>query len=140
MELIGETRVCTVCGKEKDLSLFRKIRRKPDGTYYYKHICSSCAGKRYYYKHKKRMDDYSKVRQDKLKEWINSLKTPCIICGETDPICIDWHHVNPNDKSFQVSYGNHSRDSILKEIQKCVCLCANCHRKVHAGKIELEVC
>lgn len=24
MELIGETRVCTVCGKEKDLSLFRK--------------------------------------------------------------------------------------------------------------------
>lgn len=45
MELIGETRVCTVCGKEKDLSLFRKIRRKPDGTYYYKHICSSCAGK-----------------------------------------------------------------------------------------------
>lgn len=71
MELIGETRVCTVCGKEKDLSLFRKIRKKPDGTYYYKHICSSCAGKRYYYKHK---------------------------------------------------------------------ICANCHRKVHAGKIELEVC
>ena len=99
MELIGETRVCTVCGKEKDLSLFRKIRKKPDGTYYYKHICSSCAGKRYYYKHKKR-----------------------------------------NDKSFQVSYGNHSKESILKEIQKCVCLCANCHRKVHASKIELEVC
>jgi hypothetical protein len=104
MELIDETRVCTVCGKEKDLSLFRKIR-----------------------------NDYSKVRQDKLKEWINSLKTPCIICGEADPICIDWHHVNPNDKSFQVSYGNHSKESILKEIQ-------NCHRKVHAGKIELEVC
>lgn len=89
MELIGETRVCTVCGKEKDLSLFRKIRKKPDGTYYYKHICSSCAGKRYY-----------------LILMINPFKSLMVI----------------------------------KEIQKCVCLCANCHRKVHASKIELEVC
>lgn len=138
MNTPNETRVCTVCGKEKSLSLFRKIRKKSDGTYYYKHICSSCAGKKYYSAHKEEMDNYSKVRQDKLKEWINTLKSPCIICGEADPVCIDWHHVNPNDKSFQISCGNHSRKSILDEIKKCVCLCSNCHRKVHAGKIKLE--
>jgi predicted HNH restriction endonuclease len=26
----------------------------------------------------------------------------------------------------------------MKEIEKCVCVCANCHRKIHAGIINLE--
>ena len=30
------------------------------------------------------------------------------------------------------------KENLLKEIKKCVCLCANCHRKVHAGIIDLN--
>ena len=33
-------------------------------------------------------------RQKKQGEWLNSQKTPCIICGESEPICIDFHHIN----------------------------------------------
>lgn len=60
------------------------------------------------------------------------MKTPCIICGE--PFCIDFHHKNPSEKEFTISKKtNLGKDKLLVEIQKCVCLCANCHRKVHAG-------
>jgi predicted HNH restriction endonuclease len=67
------------------------------------------------------------------------MKSPCIICGESEPVCIDFHHINPIDKEFTI--GKHrgkSRESLSKEISKCVCLCANCHRKVHAGLIDLH--
>ena len=128
-----ETKLCKICGRELPLEMFDEGR----------HQCKDC---RRAYRKQRRLEHpeihrtQATRRQDRQGEWLNSIKTPCIVCGEADPICIDWHHVNPNDKSFQVSYGNHSKESILKEIQKCVCLCANCHRKVHTGKIELEVC
>ena len=24
------------------------------------------------------------------------MKTPCIVCGESEPVAIDFHHINPN--------------------------------------------
>ena len=55
----------------------------------------------------------------------------CIVCGEKDPACLDFHHLH--DKSFNI--GNKCRDrsvdSIKNEVDKCVVLCANCHRKLH---------
>ena len=68
-------------------------------------------------------------RQDRQGEWLNSIKTPCIVCGEAEPVCIDFHHINPVDKDFR----SRSREWLLQEVSKCVCLCADCHRKVHAG-------
>ena len=67
------------------------------------------------------------------------MKTPCIVCGESEPIAIDFHHINPNEKEFTI--GKHrgkNREWLSQEISKCVCLCANCHRKVHVGLIDLN--
>jgi hypothetical protein len=48
-----------------------------------------------------------------------------------DQACLDFHHLH--DKSFNI--GNQCRDkgvaSIKNEVDKCVVLCANCHRKLH---------
>ena len=64
----------------------------------------------------------------------------CLLCGESDPCCVSAHHVKPEEKSFDIGElqsGGHSPDTISAELKKCVPLCENCHRKVHAGRISL---
>ena len=57
----------------------------------------------------------------------------CSNCSETDWRCLDFHHVNPQDKDDSVTQlvvNGNSKKRILKEIEKCIVLCANCHRKI----------
>ena len=82
---------------------------------------------------------YQKLSFDKKREWVNSFKKECVICGENEPISLSFHHTEPKDKSFTISTArarNLSYDIILKEINKCVVLCHNCHAKVeHFGGV-----
>ena len=125
-------KTCKTCKRTLDESMFDENR----------HQCKDC--RRAY--RKKRRKEHPEIhtaqasrRQKKQGEWLLSKKTPCIVCGESEPICIDFHHIDPSKKDFTI--GQHrSRNKILlqAEIDKCVCLCANCHRKVHAGVIDLS--
>ena len=61
------------------------------------------------------------------------LATGCEICGVQDLEVLDFHHLY--DKSFNLS-GAACRKPLSRlddEIRKCVILCANDHRRVHAG-------
>lgn len=64
----------------------------------------------------------------------------CQICGYDKAItALEYHHVNPEEK--EMSFGNNANRSwadTRKELKKCILLCANCHREVHAGLIPLE--
>jgi len=77
-----------------------------------------------------------KRRRDQ-KEWFfeNVLKDlKCDRCVETHPWCLEFHHLDPTTKIATVSSlvrGLRSRQIILDEVSKCICLCANCHRKLH---------
>ena len=129
---MGQMRTCKKCGTELSIEMFDEGR----------HHCKICR-KAY---RKNRRKEHPEIhlaqalrRQDKKGKWLNSLKTPCIICGESEPYCIDFHHINPDDKKFTIGASRGLSESRIKqEIAKCVCLCSNCHRKVHAGKINLE--
>jgi hypothetical protein len=57
----------------------------------------------------------------------------CEIGGENHPACLDFHHINPEEKEFPVErFKQHLSWSKLKaEIAKYRVLCANCHRKLH---------
>lgn len=66
------------------------------------------------------------------REWMESLKTPCEKCGEKRHYVIHWHHIDPAKKVFALSSGcTQAKERILKEQEKCVCLCANCHTEFH---------
>lgn len=94
--------------------------------------------RKYYYKNKETHYLRNEIAQKKVKEFVRSQKKPCILCGESEMICIDFHHLK--DKRDNVSavhnYGSIKRAE--EEIKKCVCLCANCHRKLHAGLVTLN--
>lgn len=75
-----------------------------------------------------------KKRAKDRYDFINKFKDKCIHCGESRQICLDFHHTNPTKKEFniiQMAHNGYSVDIILKELEKCVILCANCHRIEH---------
>jgi len=107
----------------------------------------------YYYDNKeiviKNIKNYQKLNPDKLKVWQktfrdnenkkwkdfkNTLK--CIECGEDNGACLDFHHINPKEKTGLVSKLRYFKNKIQEEIEKCIVLCANCHRKLHAKEKE----
>jgi len=81
-------------------------------------------------------------RVERNKKFVLEHMTPCIECGEADPVVIDFHHLNATEKEDGISkliWNNSSLGKIKTEIDKCVCLCSNCHRRVHAGTLQLRV-
>ena len=87
----------------------------------------------------------SRESQRKKKETLHSLVREfrvngCLICQEQDPSCLQAHHIDPEQKDFSISRARKlgaTEDRIRGELAKCVCLCANCHFKVHAGRLSL---
>ena len=68
----------------------------------------------------------------------------CIGCGiEHDGIntpIFDFHHIDPSTKDFSLSSNGLDRNGVervLEEAEKCVILCANCHRLHHHTDIEI---
>lgn len=87
--------------------------------------------------------DYAKARvverRKALKAWLVSHRSDlaCSVCGESDPDCLDFHHVDPAQKDANIAHAIHAGWSIermKREIAKCIIFCANCHRKHHAAE------
>lgn len=60
---------------------------------------------------------------------------PCIDCGESDPVVLDFDHRNPEEKTMGIAdligINQASNETLLREIEKCDVRCANCHRRKH---------
>ena len=68
--------------------------------------------------------------------------------GCSNPLChwtappvariIDFHHVDRSTKLFQISQHRFwPTHDLVAEIEKCITLCANCHRLVHSGIVDV---
>jgi transcription elongation factor Elf1 len=87
--------------------------------------------------------EHNRRNKQKIQRWYRELKNilSCIVCDEDENVCLDFHHLDPSGKDFNIpdlvnqGYGI---EKIKTEVDKCVILCANCHRKVHAGLIDLD--
>lgn len=65
----------------------------------------------------------------------------CIKCGYNKCItALEFHHVDPSGKDFALSGDGQTRSwEIIKiEIDKCILVCANCHREIHDSLINKE--
>ena len=59
----------------------------------------------------------------------------CSKCGyDKCPDALDFHHVDESQKEFNLSHNGHCRawETVKKELDKCILVCANCHREIHA--------
>lgn len=59
----------------------------------------------------------------------------CSLCGYSRCFdALEFHHLDPLKKDFAISQYGHSRswERVKSELDKCVMVCANCHRELHA--------
>jgi len=124
-------RVCSTCKCEKDFSEFHK---KGNG---YSYMCKECRKvyiRQHYLNNKETYINKATEETKRRRDWFIELKSKlkCEVCGENHIACLDFHHKNPSEKEITVSLAAmYSKTKVLNEIEKCIVLCANCHRKLH---------
>ena len=89
------------------------------------------------------------TKTEAVKEWRRNTKLKLVACmGSKCQICsynrcmnaLEFHHLNPNEKEFglgAVRANPKNWVSIVSEMQKCILLCSNCHKEIHAGLINI---
>ena len=58
----------------------------------------------------------------------------CAKCGESRGYVLDFHHIDPTQKENTIARMTSNKSNlndIQKEVDKCIVLCANCHREFH---------
>ena len=99
------------------------------------------AEKRTYQERRKYLLKAVQRRREKVRLMAVSYKGGCCqICGYDRCIeALEFHHLDPTQKDFGISQKGYTRswEKVKEEADKCVLLCANCHREVHAGRLQL---
>ena len=116
-----ETKICSKCGKELPITDFY-WRNKAAGKR--RSDCKYC--------HNQYVKDKYQERHQEVQKIKSSLC--CAKCGDTRFYVLDFHHKNPEEKDdgiAQMLRNNTSWEKVEKEMQKCIPLCANCHREFH---------
>ncbi len=73
-------------------------------------------------------------RQTLKQKAVAHLGGKCYNCGYDKYIgALEFHHRDPKEKDFVVAGSGKKWASIQEEIEKCILLCANCHREEHAN-------
>lgn len=89
---------------------------------------------RYYAKHGHKVKAATAKRRKESREaWQEFKKTLfCVQCGQNHPATLDFHHVIKDNKQIITNLvKNGQLKRAMEEVQKCIVLCANCHRIVH---------
>ncbi len=101
-------KICSLCDKE----LINNTRNRQ--------LCNVCI---------------TRVRRLRLKiKAVGYLGGECKKCGYNKSLAsFDFHHLDPNEKDFGISANSHKKswEALKLELNKCVLLCANCHREEH---------
>lgn len=111
-------KTCPKCKEVKELNLFYSRKNKTASSY-----CKSCYN----------IITLERQRQRK-RQAIKYKGGKCEICGYSKcQDAFDFHHKNPEEKEFDLGAGRFtSFDKYKNELDKCMLLCANCHREIHS--------
>lgn len=88
------------------------------------------------------LNKYTLKGLEKKLQLIEMFGGKCEKCGYDKNIAaFDFHHKDGFEKNFEIKIqllNWKSDDDILEEALKCMLLCANCHRELHAPHFEMN--
>lgn len=126
---------CKRCDTTKTFDSFYQKKDSKDGLGFY---CKACHQELHKHYRKLRGSTYNREwqkdhRKKRKARIVDLLGGKCTACGLVDdPVIYDLHHLNPEEKDVGIGeILDFKWETIEKELQKCVLLCANCHRKIH---------
>lgn len=117
-------RICGRCKVDKPLSEFYSNSTRSSRTQIY---CKQC------------FNSYTTARfRRRKKQAVEYMGARCADCGGVFPYYVyDFHHLDPSQKDMQFnSLRRRSWDTIRAELDKCVMVCANCHRIRHWSEFD----
>jgi len=121
-----EYRYCPKCEKNCLTTNFYKRRDKKNSSTY----CIKCT------------NSHTLERVQNLKMQMVEYKGGCCqICGyDKYQGALEFHHLDPSKKDFNLSKLKVRKfgELVKNELDKCVMICSNCHREVHAGVTEIK--
>ena len=129
------TKRCSRCSEVKPVADFawRNVSKGVHDAY-----CRPCRSeyKREHYGRNK--DSYidqasrrwQRIRVERTQWLIDYLSVnPCVDCGESDPMVLEFDHVEDKDFNISIALSVRSWRSVSAEIAKCDVVCVNCHRR-----------
>jgi hypothetical protein len=115
-------------------SIFRNFMPYKDNDV--RRAYQKAAGKKYYEANKEKVKAASRVNKERARANFQSFKATlsCTQCGQNHPATLDFHHVvsHPDNQKINVLTKGGAYTKAIQEIMdKCIVLCANCHRIHH---------
>jgi hypothetical protein len=126
---------CARCGEEKPTSEFGWKDQSKRRLMSYCKPCVTANSRQHYAANK---ESYAirtrraklRRREDRTNWLLGYFKMhPCVDCGETDPLVLDFDHLRDKEFSIGEVLQDGRWSAILAEIKKCEVVCANCHRR-----------
>jgi hypothetical protein len=75
---------------------------------------------------------YQHKRYNIKKKLVDYKGGKCEKCGYNKSLrALQFHHLDPSQKDFTISGVGTLNESVIKELNKCILVCANCHSEIH---------
>jgi len=118
-------RKCNTCGLEaEDEEQLESFEKDKKGKYGRMNRCKVCSSTR-----------NRKTKQDLKMQSLIYLGGKCTACGivaiKGNECIFDFHHIDPNTKSYTIGSTYTTLANVKEELDKCIVLCSNCHRMEH---------
>lgn len=129
-------RTCNKCGETKPLEMFGKHKGCAEGRTPTCRACNYAKQKEWIEKNKDHVRKRERERAAARKETaVKHYGGKCHDCGVEYPPCVfDFHHLDPSQKDVNPSQAiGRNPEKMWEELDKCVMVCANCHRLRHYG-------
>ena len=135
-------KTCRICNVEKPKTEYSTETKQGNKKHRVCKLCRSDLAKQRYHSNTKAKENImrnclERITANKARA-VEYLGGKCEDCGGVYPQQVyDFHHRDPKEKDISPARARHlSWENYKKEIDKCVLLCANCHRIKHIKTTE----